>query len=204
LDSDLDLIHRVVDGDGKAADLFVLRFSRFVWAILVRSFGLRGAEAEEIYQAVFVRLWEDDYRRLRLWSGHGDFASYLAPIVRHLALDALRVQGRRRQLDGPEEESGREPRETEPGPEELAIRQEQRRVLERAVEGLGPRDRKLYRLRFQREQSYKAIGQEMGMTVNHVGVALKRLEVRLMRRMRAANRSSKLRQAKMADSRIVW
>lgn len=178
--TDQELIHRLIDGDPAAADLFVLRFSRFVWAILVRSFRLPQAQAEEIYQEVFLRLWEDDYRRLTLWSGQGSFASYLGPIVRHLALDALRAQGRR-PLDGSEEGQNREPRETEPSPEELALVQEQRRVLQQAVEGLSERDRELFQRRFEREQSYKEIAAAMSMTVNHVGVALKRLETRLIR-----------------------
>ena len=184
--TDQELISRVIDCDPAAADLFVLRFSRFVWAILVRSFRLPQTQAEEIYQEVFLRLWEDDYRRLALWSGQGSFASYLGPIVRHLALDALRAQGRRQPLDGSEDRQGQEHRQSEPGAEELALVQEQRRAVEQALEGLGERDRELYRRRFGCEESYKEIAAAMGMTVNHVGVALKRLEVRLSGLVNAA------------------
>ena len=190
MNPDRELIDQVVDSDPEAADLFVLRFSRFVWAILVRSFRLKDAEAQEIYQDVFLRLWEDDYRRLRLWSGQGDFVSYLGPIVRHLALDMLRAQGRRRPLEGQEEEQEEEPRTTEPDPEELVAVRERRALLERAVEGLAGRNRELYRLRFERERSYKEIAEALGLTVNHVGVALKRLEKRLGRLVKDLDRAA--------------
>ena len=190
LNPDRELIDQVVDSDPEAADLFVLRFSRFVWAILVRSFRLKDAEAQEIYQDVFLRLWEDDYRRLRLWSGQGDFVSYLGPIVRHLALDMLRAQGRRLPLEGREEEREEEPRATEPSPEELVVVRERRALLERALEGLAGRNRELYRLRFERERSYKEIAEALGLTVNHVGVALKRLEKRLGRLVKDLDRAA--------------
>ena len=76
--------------------------------------------------------------------------------------------------------SFQEPLEEIGSPEELAMVEDQRRAVERAVEQLRSRDRELYRRRFEQEQSYKVIAEAMGVTVNNVGVALKRLEKRLM------------------------
>jgi RNA polymerase sigma factor (sigma-70 family) len=179
--SDRALIHRVLDGDPKAADLFVARFTRLVWWILIHQLRLTPESAEEVYQDVFVHLWGDDYRRLRNWSGEGDFAAYLAPIVRHRGLDCIRRGNARREqpLPGIEEESGREPIDDRPGPEELARLEEQRRQLEQAVASLGEQDRKLYELRFVGEQSYREIALACGITINNAGVRLNRLVERL-------------------------
>ena len=128
---DRQLIDRVLAGDTRAADAFVTRFTRLVWAILIRQTALAAGQVEDVYQGVFVRLWEDDYRRIRNWSQNGDFAAYLAPIVRHLALDALRRTPGDREQPLPEAD---EPESApivvgDPGPEELAYIADRKSVV---------------------------------------------------------------------------
>lgn len=182
--SDRDLVAGVLDGDTDAADLFVIRFSRFVWAILIRHLRLSESAAEELYQQVFVHLWEDDYRRLALWSGDGDFVAYLGPIVRHLAADARRRDPGRYEKSAPPPSDGGEPLEAreseEPSPEELAEIAEQRAIVARVLERFPEPDRELYRLRFERELSYREIAASLGLTVNATGVRLARLTHRLV------------------------
>jgi RNA polymerase sigma factor (sigma-70 family) len=178
---DRELIDRVLAHQPDAADCFVIRFSRFVWSVLVRDFGISPERAEDLHQEVFLRLWDDDYRRLRLWRGEGVFASYLGPIVRNLALDRLRadpsLRSRQPAPDGGQPEF--DPTDPEPGPEELAIVQELRERLERAASKLSKRDRELYRLRHELDMSYVEIGKQLDLSVNAVGVALARLVKKL-------------------------
>lgn len=182
--SDRDLVAGVLDGDSDAADLFVIRFSRFVWAILIRHLRLTECAAEELYQQVFVHLWEDDYRRLANWSGDGDFVAYLGPIVRHLAADARRRDPGRYEACAPPRSDGGEPLDEraadEPSPEELAEIREQRAIVARVLERFPEPDRELYRLRFERELSYREIATSLGLTVNATGVRLARLTSRLV------------------------
>ncbi len=112
-----------------------------------------------------------------MWRGEGDFVGYLAPIVRNLALDRLRREPEPRR----DESDENEPATGEPDPEELAALDERRRLVEGAVEELGERDRELYRRRFVEEQKHREIAQAMDMQVGHVGVALMRLEAKLVR-----------------------
>ena len=179
---DRQLIDRVLAGDSRAADAFVTRFTRLVWAILIRQTGLAAGQIEDVYQEVFVRLWEDGYRRVRNWSRNGDFAAYLAPIVRHLALDALRRSpgDRERPLPAPDE-TDTEPVVGEPGPDELAHIGQRRGLLEQALLRLSVQDNELYELRFVQELSYLEISEQMGITINNVGVRLTRLVDRLKR-----------------------
>ncbi len=179
---DRQLVDRVLVGDPRAADMFVTRFTRLVWAILIRQTALAAGQVEDVYQEVFVRLWEDDYRRIRNWSQDGDFAAYLAPIVRHLALDALRKSRPDRERPLPEpDEAETEPIVGEPGPEELAHIGQRRELLEEALLRLSVQDNELYELRFVQELSYLEVSEQMGITVNNVGVRLTRLVDRLKR-----------------------
>ena len=185
--SDRVLVDRLISGDHEAADLFVTRFSRLVWAVLVRDFRLPGDLCEDLYQDLFLRLWDDDYRRLRNWSRDGDFASYLIPIVRHLAIDRLRARAPERENPLPEIDDHDHPCSAAPSQEELAALEEQREIVERIMSRLPDRDQKLYRLRYVEELPYAEIAQEMGATVNHVGVLLSRLTVRLRQEVVAAD-----------------
>ncbi len=179
---DRQWIDRVLDGDPHAADMFVTRYTRLVWAILIRQTGVAVGQVEDVYQEVFVRLWEDDYRRIRNWSRDGDFAAYLAPIVRHLALDALRKSPGDRERPLPEpDETDTEPIVGDPSPEELAHIGQRRELLEEALLRLSVQDNELYELRFVQELSYLEISEPMGITVNNVGVRLTRLVDRLKR-----------------------
>jgi len=179
--TDRELIGRVLAHGPGAADHFVTRFSRFVWSILVRDFRIPPERAENIYQDLFVRLWDDDYRRLRMWRGEGAFASYLGPVVRNLALDHLRADPLKTpgRSDRDDDQPVFDPFDREPSPEELAMVQQQREKLERAVERLSARDRALYDLRHEQDLSYIEIAAALGLSVNAVGVALTRLTQRL-------------------------
>jgi RNA polymerase sigma-70 factor (ECF subfamily) len=179
--TDSELVRGVIDGDREAGNLFVVRFTRYVYAILLRNFRLEPELAEDLFQEVFLRLMQDDCHRLRLWRGEGDFADYLAPIVKNLALDHLRRTGHDPLRGAGSDGEFDELVGSEPGPEELAVVEERRRVVDQAVEQLGPRDRELYRRRYVEGQKHREVAEAMGMTLGHVGVALLRLEQRLER-----------------------
>ncbi len=177
--TDRELIDAVVRGEPGAADRFVDQFSAFVWAVLARDLGVPRDQAGDLYQELFERLLENDYRRLIMWRGEGSFVSYLGPIVRRLAYDRLRA---RKEVQ--EGEEGREIADPQPGPEDLAVVEEEQAFLMDALAALKPRDRALIAKRHLEELSYKEIAREMGLTVNHVGVALGRAEKRLVRKLR--------------------
>jgi RNA polymerase sigma factor (sigma-70 family) len=185
--SDRVLVDRLFAGEIEAADHFVTRFSQLVWAVLVRDFRISQDLRDDLYQDVFLRLWEDDYRRLRLWSGEGSLASYLGPTVRHLAIDRLRTRLPERENPLPESDDHDHPHSNEASQEELTWLEEQRLAVEQAVEALDERDRALYRLRYVEERPYAEIACELDATVNHVGVLLSRLTRQLQRSTAAVN-----------------
>ncbi len=182
--NDIELINQVIAGSPGASDQLVDRFANLAWSILRRDLGFGKEEAEDLHQESFCRLLEDDCRRLRNWSGDGNFANYLGPIVRNLANDWFRKRSVRNELpldtdEGDDDRPRLQPVCGDPGPEELAEAAEQRSQLHESMESLTPRDRELIRRRHLDDQSYREIAAAMDYNISSVGVILSRAEKRL-------------------------
>ena len=172
LDEEMRLVSRLLSGEPRALDQFVQAYRRFVTSVLSRQPDLYSQDVEEVYQRFLLHIWEDDYRRLRPWRGTRSLRSYLGAIARNLARDYRRE--RHRNFD-------------ERADCEIAVvpaedmRDEWSRVgvLKAAIGQLSNRDRDLIHRRYYLEESYREIAEALGITVNHVGVALFRAESRL-------------------------
>ena len=163
---DIELINLVLLGNSQAADRFVEQYGRFIFMV-AREFVYDCFDVDEIFQRVFVRIWANDFRALRRWSGDGGFLSYLRAIVQNIAMDYLRERSKR-PVDDAAPNFDDDPQD-----------QERRRILREAIDGLPPREREIIRRRHYDGESYAEIAQGLGITVNHVGVLLYRAEKRL-------------------------
>lgn len=88
--SDAALVQLCRSGDSRAWERLVERFSRYVHAIAVNGFRLSPADAEEVFQEVFMRVYEHlgelrDEDAVRPW---------VAQLTRRAALDLLRSRAR--------------------------------------------------------------------------------------------------------------
>jgi RNA polymerase sigma-70 factor (ECF subfamily) len=185
------LVTSVLSGDSTAAEAFVERYGGFVYAVL-RAASLSPDEIEDLFQQVFVHLWEQDHRRLRQWQarGAGRFSSYLAVLTARLACDYRRARAVHTRTNRPDNEEGKEiwrgtPSHT-PDLAEGMHRRQQMEAVRRALKRLNDRDALLITLRLVEGNSYRQISSALGMTVNHVGVALTRAEGRLRRELLSA------------------
>jgi RNA polymerase sigma factor (sigma-70 family) len=198
-----DLITRVIGGDKHATVWFVHRFERLVNTI-VKEMPIHARERDDVFQQVFAKLREQDYRRLRMWQGRGRgrLASYLSTIIRRTAFDWMRKHIRLNRWsasckpDPLVEHIGAEltrtlelvrgvPLRANPNTtlivdtEALTKLKEQKRAIRRAVTEMLHRDSEILRRRYYLGQSYAEIGGAMGMTINSVGVALTRAQKRM-------------------------
>jgi RNA polymerase sigma factor (sigma-70 family) len=80
------------EGDQRAWNQLVDRYSSYVYAIAVRGFRLDEPDAEDLFQEVFARTYE----RLGQLQDPGALRAWIGQLARRLALDRLR--GRRSQL----------------------------------------------------------------------------------------------------------
>ncbi|MDW8060534.1 MAG: sigma-70 family RNA polymerase sigma factor [Thermomicrobium sp.] len=91
--TDEQLVERLVSGDLQALEALYDRYARPVYSLAVRMLG-DPAEAEELLQETFVRLWQQAFR---YEARRGSFGSWLMSIAHNLAVDALRHRSRRPQ-----------------------------------------------------------------------------------------------------------
>src|SRR5918912_4201740 len=88
--SDRELVSRCRAGDQQAWNELVERFSRYVYAIAVQAFRLPQHDAEDVFQEVFARAYQQldklrDDEAIRPW---------LAQLTRRLCIDRLRAGSR--------------------------------------------------------------------------------------------------------------
>jgi RNA polymerase sigma-70 factor (ECF subfamily) len=84
------LVARCRNGDQEAWAELVGRFSRYVYAIATQGFRLRDHDAEDVFQEVFARTYEQ-LGRLR---DDAAIRPWLAQLTRRLATDRLRAGAR--------------------------------------------------------------------------------------------------------------
>src|ERR671924_1925291 len=85
-DSDARLVARCRAGDEQAWAELVERFSRYVYAIAVQGFRLSEADAEDVFQEVFARVFE----RLETLREDESVRPWIGQLTRRLCIDRLR------------------------------------------------------------------------------------------------------------------
>ena len=88
--SDGELVARCRAGDQDAWALLVERYSRYVYAIAVQGFRLAAADAEDVFQDAFLRIYE----RLETLRNDEALRPWIAQVTRRLCLDRLAAAGR--------------------------------------------------------------------------------------------------------------
>jgi RNA polymerase sigma factor (sigma-70 family) len=172
--ADRELIDHLLSGDRAAGGRFVRRFERLIHRQL-HDLRVPIQDHDDLFQEVFLHLWEHDCHRLRQWQGRGTglLSSYLRVVIRRLIVDANRRLPPP-VIDPPGLDFDGDPMD----PEKLFLSKEQRNTILRALEGLSERDRELIRRRHGAQESYKEIAAGMELTLTNVGVALARAEKR--------------------------
>jgi RNA polymerase sigma factor (sigma-70 family) len=167
--TDAQLVERCRAGEAAAWNELVERFSRYVYAISVRAFGLSEVDAEDVFQDVFARTFE------RLDSLRDDAAlrPWLAQLTRNACIDRLR--------SGAREDLTEEP---EPAASEEAIEQlDDALTVHEGLRALSGDCREILDRFFARDESYRAIGEALelpaGTIASRISRCLGKLRVHL-------------------------
>jgi RNA polymerase sigma-70 factor (ECF subfamily) len=169
------LITRCRQGDELAWEALVVRYQARVCAL---AFGYTGSEEEalDVAQEVFVRIW----RRLDSCRDPDRLTAWILSITRHAALDHLRRrQARPPAQDVPADALGHlaDPRaEATDAPLE---QQEQRDLLDRALQELTPRNREAILLKDIQELSLEDMARMLEVPVGTVKSRCSRARVEL-------------------------
>ncbi len=136
------------------------RFSRYVHAIATQAYGLRGADAEDVFQEVFSRVWE----RLGTLRSDDAVRPWIAQLTRRCCVDHLRAHGREIAIDELDERAADD---TVPALDEaLTVRD--------ALEALNPECSEILDRFFARDESYRTIGEALGLPAGTVASRISR------------------------------
>ena len=144
--TDRDLVARCREGDDDAWNLLVERFSRYVYAICTQGFRFGPQDAEDVFQDVFARVYEQ-LGRLRDDSA---VRPWIAQLTRRLCIDKLRST-----REAPTEEI-----EPEGFEDKLAELDEALAVRE-MLAALPDSCQEVLDRFFARDESYKTIGEAL-------------------------------------------
>lgn len=163
---DAAVLARCRAGDDAAWAELVERYSRYVYAIAVQAFRLPAADAEDVFQEAFARVYE----RLDSLRDDEAFRPWLAQLTRRLCIDRLRVGSRDAELD---EESVADEAEDELGRLEEAL------AVRAALATLSDNCREILDRFFTRDQSYRAIGEALDLPPGTIASRISRCLGRL-------------------------
>lgn len=175
--TDAQLVERCRAGDETAWAALVERFSRYVYAIASGAYRLQAADAEDVFQDVFARTYEQldrlrDDAAIRPWIGQ---------TTRRLCIDRLRAARPAASVDD-ETAHGAVDERLEQIEQALAVRGALARLSEDCQEIL---DRF-----FARDESYRAIGEALaipaGTIASRISRCLKRMRGELEGRSEAS------------------
>ena len=160
--SDAELVARCRSGDDAAWRELVERFSRYVYAIATRAYGLRGRDAEDVFQEVFSRTFE----RLETLRRDEAIQPWLAQLTRRLSVDRLRANSR----DAPRGE----PDLGVPDPNDAINEIDEALTIHAALAGLPENCSELLDRFFARDQSYRTLGEVLGLPAGTIASRISR------------------------------
>ena len=158
--SDEQLVARCRAGDTPAWNELVERYSRYVYAICTQGFRLADHDAEDVFQDVFTRV----YLHLEHLREDSAFRPWLGQLTRRSCLDRLRASAR----EAPAEE-------VEPDAvDETLTTLDEALTVHAAMAALPDNCREILDRFFARDESYRAIGDALGLPAGTVASRISR------------------------------
>lgn len=173
------LLERVAQGDREAVMALYDRFSGVLLAVALRVLGQR-AEAEDVVQDVFARVWREagGFNRQR-----GSAAAWLITLARNRSIDVVRARRRRTEHEADEPEAPAVDAQETP---ELALSDAQRAAAVRlAMAELRPEQRAVLELAYFSGLSHSEIAarldQPLGTVKTRIAQSVRKLREALAR-----------------------
>ena len=169
--TDARLVARCRCGDEEAWRTLVERFSRYVYAIAVRAYGLAGVDAEDVFQEVFARVYE----RLDTLRDDEAVRPWIAQLTRRLCIDRLRSGTREMASDADEL--------PEAAADDLLAQLEEAFDVHEALADLPEHCREILDRFFARDESYRTLAAALelqpGTIASRISRCLGKLSVEL-------------------------
>jgi RNA polymerase sigma factor (sigma-70 family) len=158
--TDAALVARCRAGDDSAWALLVERFSRYVYAICSQGFRLAQHDAEDVFQDVFTRAYEN-LSKLR---NDDAIRPWLAQLTRRLCIDRIREATREFPAD-----------ELEPdGMDELIETLDEAMSVREGLARIGEPCGEMLDRFYARDQSYRTIGDDLDLPAGTIASRISR------------------------------
>jgi len=159
--TDAELVARCRKGEEAAWNELVERFSRYIYAICSQGFRLGLDDAEDVFQEVFARAYEH-LSRLRTDEA---VRPWLAQLTRRLCIDRIRAARHETPVD--EELEARDLDETLASLDEAM-------TVRACLDAIDDRCREILERFFARDQSYRVIGEALGLPAGTIASRISR------------------------------
>jgi len=157
--SDAQLVARCRAGDQEAWVVLVDRYARYVHAIVVRVYRLDSHDAEDVFQEGFARAFE----RLDTLRDGDALRPWIAQTARNCAVDTLRRSGRELPVD-------EVPEDVDDG----VARLDEALTVHAALDRLSAECHEILDRFFCRDESYRTIGEELGIPAGTIASRISR------------------------------
>jgi RNA polymerase sigma-70 factor (ECF subfamily) len=174
--SDGELVRRCRAGDDEAWGELVERYSRYVYGIAVQGYRLSLADAEDVFQDVFLRAYE----KLPSLRNEEALRPWIAQLTRRRCLDCLSAAARQGS-----DEAG-EPAEVD----DVLAGIDQALDLHEALQGLGSPCSEILDRFFARDESYRTIGEALGLPPGTIASRISRCLGKLRERLEGRNENA--------------
>jgi RNA polymerase sigma factor (sigma-70 family) len=165
--TDAQLVARCRAGDAEAWNELVDRFSRYVYAICAQAFRLTPHDAEDVFQDVFARV----YANLDRLRNDDAVRPWIAQLTRRLCIDRLRAGRRESPAPDDELDSGETDETLRAIDEAMAVRA--------GLDAVGDPCREILDRFFCRDETYRAIGDALGLPAGTVASRISRCLTKL-------------------------
>lgn len=173
--ADIELVRRIELGDPSAEIEFATIWYPRIYGWVRQQ--VRGDEARDYAQDVWMHLAERRYHRLLKWRGLWNpatvnphsFAAYLKKVTALKVIDLLRASGRLPPLADDHIELTDDTGPLGGDPFHVAVSEEQMEILEHVISEFSDRDQQLMDMK-SLGHSQREIGEILDMTANNVGV----------------------------------
>ena len=174
--TDQQLIALSQAGDRHAFDHLFNRYRDSMLQLYIQRTGGNRDDADDLIQETFLKV----YLNIDKYNPAYTFGQWLFTIARNTFIDFIRKRQDNLSIDNVQ--GGRptlSPQSSLPNPEESIISSQQRVQLERYLEKMRPRYRRMIELRFYKDYSYEEIAEELEIPLGTVKTQLHRAREQL-------------------------
>ncbi len=173
-------VHKTVEGDAEAFNELVNRHHTKIYGLAYRMLG-NAEDAEDATQETFL----EAYKSIKTFRFQSQFGTWLYRVGMNTCNQYIRkAKSRNRMLNAYTEETAAqgmtEEREI---PERIAIKTEQRQVIQAAIDRLPPKQREVVTLYYMQHLKYKEIAEildcSLGTVASRLNKAMQNLKVKL-------------------------